>query len=73
LGAADWKSAIQQVGNLRYEDEMPGAIQGRRLGFDERDEVGHTPPRQNNTMQRIAFARPASGLERPTRAACDPV
>jgi hypothetical protein len=35
------------------------------LGFDETDEVGHTPPRQNNTMKGIAFARRASGYERP--------
>jgi hypothetical protein len=39
------------------------------LGFDERNEVGHTPARQNNTMNSFASAPRDSGLKRfPPRA-----
>jgi hypothetical protein len=40
-------------------------------GIDERNEVGHTAPRQNNTMKGFAFARRASGCDWFPRAAHD--
>jgi hypothetical protein len=56
---------------LNLNEFGQSAIQGRRLGFDERNEVGDTAARQNNTMKGFAFAPRASGWKRSPRAAHD--